>query len=65
MLLAKVQFAAVVALAAFSGLAAENMTRGMGDRPDVYFESAAAIVTLVLLASPRIAPEKLSVFNIP
>jgi Cu+-exporting ATPase len=24
-------------------------TRGMGDRPDVYFESAAAIVTLVLL----------------
>jgi Cu+-exporting ATPase len=26
-----------------------NMTRGMGDRPDVYFESAAAIVTLVLL----------------
>jgi Cu+-exporting ATPase len=26
-----------------------SMTRGMGDRPDVYFESAAAIVTLVLL----------------
>jgi P-type Cu+ transporter len=26
-----------------------TMTRGMGDRPDVYFEAAAAIVTLVLL----------------
>jgi Cu+-exporting ATPase len=26
-----------------------NMTRSMGDGPDVYFESAAAIVTLVLL----------------
>ena len=29
--------------------ATHNMSRGMGDRPDVYFESAAAIVTLVLL----------------
>jgi Cu+-exporting ATPase len=26
-----------------------NTVRGMGDRPDVYFEAAAAIVTLVLL----------------
>jgi P-type Cu+ transporter len=26
-----------------------SMTRSMGDRPDVYFEAAAAIVTLVLL----------------